>query len=75
MPLFGPTNIDKLKAKGDIKGLIKLLHAKKDRAVYVSAMNALIEILIDTLKRGFIRPNGSSCYAVPDGPSCSGTVA
>ena len=31
MPLFGPPNVKKLKAKGNVKGLIKALGYDKDR--------------------------------------------
>lgn len=41
MRLFGPPNVEKLKAKGDIKGLIKALHYKKDWIVRKKAANAL----------------------------------
>ena len=43
MALFGP-NVEKLKAKGDIKGLIKLLNYTKDERVLFSAMQALVDI-------------------------------
>lgn len=41
MPLFGPPNIEKLKAKGDIKGLIKALHYKRNWHVRMRAAEAL----------------------------------
>jgi HEAT repeat protein len=44
MPLFGPPDINKLKAKGDVKGLIKALRYKKDRSVVAYAAQALGEI-------------------------------
>jgi hypothetical protein len=33
MPLFGPPNVKKMKAKGNIKGLIKALDFNNDRVV------------------------------------------
>lgn len=58
MPLFGPPNVSKLKAKRDVKGLIKALEYKKDVAVRKAAATALGEIgdvqavrpLVGTLK-------------------------
>jgi HEAT repeat protein len=58
MSLFGPPNVEKLKAKGDVKGLIKALGYKKDAEVRKEAAQALGEIgdtqavepLIATLK-------------------------
>ena len=44
MPLFGPPNIEKLKAKGNIKGLIKALGYKKDAAIRQAAAQALMEM-------------------------------
>jgi HEAT repeat protein len=44
MPFFGPPNVEKLKAKGNVKGLIKALSYKKDRTVRQSAAEALGEI-------------------------------
>ncbi len=44
MSLFGPPDVDKLKAKGDIKGLIKALGYQRDWQVRVSAARALGEI-------------------------------
>jgi hypothetical protein len=44
MPLFGPPNIEKLREKGDIKGLIKALGYQKDAAVRQAATEALVEI-------------------------------
>ncbi|NQT71853.1 MAG: HEAT repeat domain-containing protein [Chloroflexi bacterium] len=41
MPLFGPPNVQKLKAKGNIKGLIKALGYKKDASVSQAAAEAL----------------------------------
>jgi len=43
MGLFKP-NVEKMKAKGDIKGLIKALGYKKDDAVCQAATEALVEI-------------------------------
>lgn len=42
--LFSPPNVDKMKAKGDIKGLIKALGYNKDTHVCQSACSALVEI-------------------------------
>ncbi len=58
MSWFGPPNIEKLKAKGDISGLVKALNYKKDATVRKSAVIALgetgssqaLEPLIATLK-------------------------
>lgn len=44
MGLFGPPNIEKLKARKDITGLIKALGYKKDQHVRISAAHALGEI-------------------------------
>ena len=41
MPLFGPPNVEKLKAKGNVKGLIKALDYKKDASVRRAAAKAL----------------------------------
>jgi HEAT repeat protein len=44
MPLFGPPDIEKLKAKRDVKGLIKALGHRKDAEVREGAVKALGEI-------------------------------
>ncbi len=44
MPLFGPPNVEKMKAKKDIKGLIKALDYEKDLFVRLAAAEALGEI-------------------------------
>lgn len=44
MPLFGPPNVEKLKAKGNIKGLIKALGYREDDQVRQAATEALVEI-------------------------------
>ena len=44
MPLFGPPNVKKLIAKGNVKGLIKALGYDKDRIVRVNAVEALGKI-------------------------------
>ncbi len=44
MPLFGPPNVEKSKAKRDVKGLIKALDYKRDEKVRVEAARALGEI-------------------------------
>lgn len=44
MPLFGPPNIEKLKAKRDVKGLIKALDYKEDLIIRSGAVVALGEI-------------------------------
>ena len=41
MPLFGPPNIEKLRAKGNVKGLIKALGYQKDADVRRNAVEAL----------------------------------
>jgi tetratricopeptide (TPR) repeat protein len=43
MRLFGPPNVEQLKANGDVKGLIKALSYKKDAAIRQAAAQALIE--------------------------------
>ena len=42
--LFGPPNVQKLRAKGDVKGLIKALSYKKDSLVRQAAARALGQI-------------------------------
>ncbi|WP_119071415.1 HEAT repeat domain-containing protein [Aggregatilinea lenta] len=44
MPLFGPPNIEKMKAKGDVKGLIKAMEHKNKPVVRKHAAQALGEI-------------------------------
>jgi len=44
MGLFGPPNIEKMKAKKDVKGLIKALGYKKDSSVCETAAKALVSI-------------------------------
>jgi len=44
MGLFGPPNVEKMKAKGDVKGLIKALGYQKDMQVSTAAADALIEM-------------------------------
>ena len=44
MSLFGSPDVEKLKAKGDVKGLIKALSYKKDQTVRQSAAEALGEM-------------------------------
>ena len=44
MSLFGPPNVEKMKAKKDVKGLIKALGYKKDASVRKAATMALVEI-------------------------------
>ena len=41
MPLLGPPDVEKLKAKKDVKGLIKALRYEKDVKVRYSAAVAL----------------------------------
>lgn len=58
MPLFGPPNVEKLRAKQDIPGLIKALHYDKDPTIVHAAARALgqagdpqaIEPLVATLR-------------------------
>jgi len=50
MPLFGPPNVDKMKTKGDVKGLIKALGYQKDPAVCQSASSALVELGPETIQ-------------------------
>ena len=44
MGIFGPPNIEKLKARQDIKGLIKALGYKKDGTIRQAAAEALVRI-------------------------------
>ncbi len=44
MSLFGPPNVEKMKAKGDIKGLVKALTYEKDQTICQQAANALASI-------------------------------
>ncbi len=47
MGLFGPPDVDKLKAKGDIKGLVKALASRdtrKGQSVWMAASAALVQI-------------------------------
>ncbi|MCC7162462.1 MAG: HEAT repeat domain-containing protein [Anaerolineae bacterium] len=44
MPLFGPPNIEKLKAKHDVNGLIKALGDQKNSDLRAKAAKALGEI-------------------------------
>ena len=44
MGLFGPPNIDKMKSKCDIKGLVKALEYEKEVSIRKSAAEALSEI-------------------------------
>ena len=44
MSLFGPPNVEKMKGKKDVKGLIKALGYKKDASVRKAATMALVEI-------------------------------
>ena len=43
MPLLGPPDIRKLKAKGNVNGLVKALRYAKDPAVPLAALQALVE--------------------------------
>ena len=44
MGLFGPPNIDKMKAKRDIKGLVKAMEYQKDAGIRKKAAEALGEL-------------------------------
>lgn len=44
MALFGPPDIKKLKATGNVKGLVKALGYKKDSGVRITAAQALGDI-------------------------------
>jgi HEAT repeat protein len=44
MPLFGPPDVEKLKAKGDVQGLIKALDYKEDVQVRLAAAEVLGQI-------------------------------
>lgn len=44
MSLFGPPNVEKMKAKKDVRGLIKALGYRKDAGVRKAATMALVEI-------------------------------
>ena len=50
MSLFGSPDVEKLRAKGDIKGLVKALGHRKDRRVRDRAMEALPEIGAPTVE-------------------------
>jgi len=50
MPLFGPPNVDKMKAKGDVKGLIKAFGYQKDPTIRQSASSALVEMGPETIQ-------------------------
>lgn len=59
MGLFGPPNVEKLQASGNIKGLIKALSYKKDKEVCLQACDCLIktgapavQLIIEHLKQG-----------------------
>ena len=41
MPLFGPPDVEKLKTRGDVKGLVKALDYKKDSKLRRDAAAAL----------------------------------
>jgi len=52
MPLFGPPNVEGLKAKGDVKGLIKALSYRKDSGtVRKAAAEALVKIGIPAIEQ------------------------
>jgi len=44
MPFFGPPNIEKMKAKRDVEGLIKAINYQKDIHIRIAAAKALGEI-------------------------------
>jgi hypothetical protein len=44
MPLFGPPNVEKMKAKGNVKGLIKALNYYQNMRVRRAAAEALVTI-------------------------------
>jgi len=44
MGLFGPPNVGRMKAKGDVRGLIEALSYRKDAAIRKSAADALVGI-------------------------------
>jgi hypothetical protein len=44
MPLFGPPNVEKLSAKGDVQGLVKALGYEKDPSVQKAASQALAQL-------------------------------
>ena len=44
MGLFGPPDVDKLKAKGDVPGLIKALGYERDSGVRGRAADALVQL-------------------------------
>src|SRR5450759_4000292 len=44
MPLFGPPDLDKLKAKGDVPGLTKVFVTRRDEAVRKAAARVLVQI-------------------------------
>ena len=58
MPIFGPPNVDKLKARRNVKGLIKAMNAK-DPDVRAAASKALKE-LVGTLLGDLYARNSSA---------------
>jgi HEAT repeat protein len=44
MFLFGPPNVEKMKARRDVNGLIKALRYRKDKGVRQAAAEALVKI-------------------------------
>ncbi len=50
MAIFGKPNIQKLKSKGDIKGLIKALHYLNDESICKAAIGALTELGSDAVE-------------------------
>ncbi|MBN1642046.1 MAG: HEAT repeat domain-containing protein [Anaerolineae bacterium] len=84
MPLFGPPNVERLKAKGDIKGLIKALGYEKDPLVRQAASLALVELgaaavepLIATLehKDDALRQAAAETLAKLGGPAIEPLIA
>ena len=44
MPLFGPPDVDKLKARGNVRGLIRALGYKRDPTIPRAAAQALVDL-------------------------------
>jgi len=83
MPLFGPPNVDKLKAKNNVKGLIKALGYEKDQHVREAAAGALsqigdpqaVEPLIAALKDKNVRQAAASALVQIGAPAVEPLIA
>jgi len=59
MPLLGPPAVAKLKAKGDVPGLIEALGRRRDSAVGQAAATALGHVR-EAASGGQVRPSAQS---------------